>query len=82
MGQYIRYTMLGIALDVDPVDLPDDVWTNSANMVAQPGQMQRALGYIETLPAPLFPPYYLQFSPQLPFVVRVTSVRNAREKPI
>ena len=65
MGQYIRYTMLGIALDVDPVDLPDDLWTNSANMVAQPGQMQRALGYIETLPAPLFPPYYLQFSPQL-----------------
>ena len=65
MGQYIRYNMLGISVDLDPVDLPDDLWSNSNNMVAQPGQMQRALGYIETLPTPLFPPYYIQFSPQL-----------------
>lgn len=65
MPQYKRITAIGVNLDIDPIDLPDGVWTEAGNMVAQPGRMQRALGHEEIWPTPLFPPIYLQYTPQL-----------------
>lgn len=62
---YTRVNMLGVNLDIDPIDLPPEVWTETANMVARPGAMHRARGYQEVFATPLFAPYYLQYSPQL-----------------
>ena len=65
MSMYTRITLQGVNLDVDPIDLPPDVWTEATNMVPEPGSMARANGYREVFPTPLFPPYYLQYTPQL-----------------
>ena len=62
---YKRYTPLGINVDVDPVEVGDNVWTDSLNMVPRVGKMERALGYQEVFPTPLFPPYFLMSTPQL-----------------
>ena len=62
---YKRYSPLGINVDVDPIDLPDTVWTDGLNMVPRVGKMERALGYQEVFPTPLFPPYFLMSTPQL-----------------
>ena len=62
---YMRFTALGVNLDVDPIDLPDSVWTEALNMVAKPGRMQRALGHREIWATPLYPPIYVQYTLQL-----------------
>lgn len=65
MAMLKRFTPLGVNLDVDAVDLPDGIYTETANMVPRVGGMERALGYQETLPTPLFPPYFIMSTPQL-----------------
>ena len=62
---YVRLSMLGVNLDIDPVDLPPSVWGEADNMVATPGAMVRARGYQEVFPTPLFDPKFLLHSPQL-----------------
>ena len=62
---YTRVSMMGVNLDIDPIDIPPDTWTEAANMVAEPGRMRRAAGYEQVFPTPLFPPYHLLYSPQL-----------------
>lgn len=63
--QYMRVNMLGVNLDIDPANLPPSIWSEAANMVARPGAMERAKGYIEVYPTVLFPPTYLMYTPQL-----------------
>ena len=60
-----RFKLLGVNLDIDPLDLPDSVWTEAANMVAQPGRMKRALGHREVWASPLYPPTWLLYTPQV-----------------
>lgn len=63
--QYIRVSMLGVNIDVDPIDLPPDTWTELSSMVARPSGMHRARGYTPYYGTPLFPPYHVMYSPQL-----------------
>ena len=62
---YKRYSPLGVNLDLRPVEVPDNYWTEAANLVPRPGRMERAKGYGRIYETPLFPPYFLMFSPQL-----------------
>lgn len=62
---YTRINMLGVNLDIDPVDLPPSVWTESSNMIAKPGAMHRARGWVEVFEYPEGNPVYLLYSPQL-----------------
>ena len=50
--------MNGVNLDIDPVELPDDVYTAAGDMVSKPGKMIRAKGYEEVYATPLFGPYF------------------------
>ena len=61
---YKRYSPLGLVTDVDPLELPYNFWTDTANLVPRVGGMQRALGYVEVFPTPLFPPYFVMSTPQ------------------
>lgn len=63
--QIARLTLNGINLDIDPVDLPPDVWSGSENMGPRPNGMERAPGYVEVYEPPLFAPYFLLYSPQI-----------------
>jgi len=65
MALYKRYSPIGVNLDVDPIELGDDVWTEAGNMVPVPGKMNRAKGYSEIYETPLFPPTFLMGTPQL-----------------
>jgi hypothetical protein len=60
-----RFQPLGVILDIDPVNVPDNYWTETANLVPRPGRMERARGYQEIYPTPLFAPYFVMASPQL-----------------
>lgn len=65
MSMMKRYTVLGVNLDVDPVEVPDNYWTETSNMVPVVGKMTRARGYSEIYATPLFGPTFVMFTPQL-----------------
>ena len=60
-----RFRANGVNLDLEPVDLPPDVWTAASNMVPRPKGMIRAQGYSEVFATPLFAPYFVMYTPQL-----------------
>jgi len=62
---HAKLRMNGINRDINPVDLPPTVWTEAGNMVSRPKGMERAAGYAEIFPTPLFAPYFLLYTPQL-----------------
>lgn len=62
---YKRFSPIGLNLDVDPVELPDDYYSGVTNMVPRNGKMMRARGYEQIYGDLLFAPYYLLYSPQL-----------------
>jgi hypothetical protein len=60
-----RFAPIGVTLDVDPINVSDEVWTESLNMVPRPGAMNRAKGYAPALGDPIFPPTFVMSAPQL-----------------
>jgi hypothetical protein len=60
-----RYTINGVNLDVDPIEVPDNYYTEAANMVPRVGKMNRAKGYAPIYPGALFGATYLLYTPQL-----------------
>ena len=60
-----RFIPIGVNRDIDEIDLPDNVYSEIVNMVPRTYGMERALGYAETFPTPLFSPYFIMSTPQL-----------------
>ena len=65
MQQFYQIKPIGVNIDIAPIEAGDSVWSEALNMVPKPGAMVRARGYEAIYGSPLFPPIYLQYSPQL-----------------
>lgn len=64
-GMYTRLNPMGVNFDVDAIEVNGAAYQGVTNMVPRIGKMVRAKGYSEIWPTPLYPPYYLQYTPQL-----------------
>ncbi len=62
---YQRLSLQGVSVDIDPAQLEPTVWTGAENMLAKPGRMERATGWEEIWPTPVFAPFWLLYTPQL-----------------
>jgi len=60
-----RFRLNGVNSDIDPIDVPADMWSAVRNMLSYPRGMRRASGYEAVFGDPLFPPLFVMFTPQL-----------------